>query len=177
MTEDLILKKFELVDRCTHKSQCMPLSWCFWVCCLISLAWICSSGVTSAFRSGDAKCFAVELFSILNLIVSLSAQFRDEARYTRSCVFIDFSYCLRSASDSSLGVIYFSSLSTQVRAFLRLDVVKLFLHRAAHTETRTFIIVAVTGHGNIQYFTMKCSTDELPSFTLESMDRTSSLTA
>jgi len=103
------------------------------------------------------------------------AQFHDEARY--SCRFINFSTRLRSASFPSLGVIYFSSLSAEVRTFLRLDVVKLFVQRVAHTEIRTFFTVAVTGHGNIQYFTMKCCADALPSFTLEPIDRTSSLTA
>jgi len=165
MTGDLTLKEFELAIRCTHKSQCMPHSWCSIVCCLnfssLDMFFRCH------FSSSLWRCQMFCCWSLIPNFVSLSAQFRDEARY--SCEFINFSACLRSASDSSLGVMYFSSLSAEVHAFLRLDVVKLFVHRAAHTEIRTFILVAIEGHGNIQYFAMKCCADVLPSLTLESI--------
>jgi hypothetical protein len=77
----------------------------------------------------------------------------------------------------SLGIIYFSSLSAEVRAFLFLDFVKLFVHRAAHTGIKTFTVFAVTGHGNLQYITVKGNEDVLLSFAIETIDRTSSATA
>jgi hypothetical protein len=102
----------------------------------------------------------------------LSAQFRDEKRH--SCGFINFSSCLRSASDFLFGIIHFSSLSAEVRAFFLLDFVKLFVHRAPHTGIKTFTIFAVTGHGNLQYITVKGNEDVLLSFTIKTIDRTSS---
>jgi hypothetical protein len=107
------------------------------------------------FALGDVECFAFELTSLplrlilerSNFIVSLPAQFRDETRH--SCGFINFSSCLHSASDSSLAVIYFSSLSAEVRAFLCLDFVKIFVHRAPHTGIKTFTIIAVIRDGNL----------------------------
>ena len=56
------------------------------------------------------------------------------------------------ASAFSSGVRYFPSLSAKLRDFLRLDVVKLVARRATHTEITTFIISAVTGYGNLQYY-------------------------
>jgi hypothetical protein len=52
------------------------------------------------------------------------------------------------ASNSSSGLGYFSSISAKACAFLRLDVVKLAVCRAPHTGFRTFVIVALPGHGN-----------------------------
>jgi len=59
---------------------------------------------------------------------------------------------VRPASASSSGVRYFPSLSAKVRAFLRLDFVKLFVRRATHTGITTFIVPAAAGHGNLQYY-------------------------
>lgn len=57
-----------------------------------------------------------------------------------------------SASASSSGVRYFSLVSAKKRAFLLLDVVNLVVRCAFHTEITTFIIAAVAGHGNLQYY-------------------------
>jgi hypothetical protein len=57
---------------------------------------------------------------------------------------------VRSASVSETGARYFSSISAKVRAFLCLDIVKLFVHRALPTGIRTFITVSVAVYWILQ---------------------------
>ena len=62
---------------------------------------------------------------------------------------------MHCASNSSSGVRYFSSTSAKACAFLHLDIVKLAVCRAPHAGIRTFVIVALPGHGN--FITLKFS--------------------
>jgi predicted amidohydrolase len=43
-------------------------------------------------------------------------------------------------------------MSAKERAFLLFDVVNLIVRCASHTGITTFIIAAVAGHGNLQYY-------------------------
>jgi hypothetical protein len=48
-------------------------------------------------------------------------------------------------------------MSAEVRAFLRLGVVRLLLGLAPYLRTTTFFIVAIAGHGNLQHYQMHVS--------------------
>jgi hypothetical protein len=81
-----------------------------------------------------------------------------------------------SASVSSSRVRYFSSISVKVRVFLRLDVVKLVVRSASYTGIRTYIVVSLAGFENYSVITLLCGNVTLPSFILESIDKSSSVT-
>jgi len=55
---------------------------------------------------------------------------------------------VRSASDSSQAVRYFSSILAKVCAFLRLEVVKLFVRHASHTRSQHLLQQMLQGNEN-----------------------------
>ena len=116
-----------------------------------------------------------------------------------------------SALASLSEVRYLSSVSAKERVFLLIDVVKLVVRCASHTGITTFILAAVAGHGNLEYYyigmlsyitlkfnntgiiavitvvlaglenysitILKCCDVKLPSFKLDSIDKSSSVRA
>ena len=117
-----------------------------------------SSGATSALRSAKRLVFCSRIFLAYSVFHSRTIYTSSSACWHSWALKRDIALSLLifllvlPASASSSGVRHFPSLSAKVRDFLRLDVVKLVARRATHTEITTFIISAVTGYGNLQYY-------------------------
>jgi len=152
MRVDLFLNVFDLACSCIQKSQCTALSWCSLVCCVISWSWIRSSVVISALRSTRRRV-------LCSRIIRASSAFNSKRFWTPS------SACQRSSAlkrDIALPLLAYAFLFgffirwqivlltiRKRRSVLHLDVVKLFVHRAAHRGSREFIIVVFAGPGNL----------------------------
>jgi hypothetical protein len=122
-----------------------------WKVAFISRAWMPSSGITSAVLSARRRGYCSRISSASSVLNSRRVWTSDCRRCSglngdtalRVLVYL----LVRSASHSSREVKYFSSVSTKELAYLRLDVVKLFVRRVPNT----FIIVAASGHWKWQY--------------------------
>ena len=150
---DLFMKDFELANLCTHKSQCMPCFWCCLVCCIHLSRLDAFFGVTSALCSVWHQVFCSQIIcasSVSNsrMVWTSSACWHSSALKRDKAMRL-LAFLVNYASDSSSDVRYFSSLSGKVRAFLHLDVVKLYVCRDPHTGIWTFIIAAVSGQWNL----------------------------
>ena len=117
-----------------------------------------SSGVTSALHSTRRRVFCSRIIRASSVSNSRrgwtsSSAGRRSSALKRDIALLLLAFLLAgSASVSSSGARYFSSTSATVRAFLGLELSSSFLRRVPHTGIRTFLIFAVTGHGNLQYY-------------------------
>ena len=154
MTVDLFLEDCELANRCTHKSQCTPHSWCPWLCCIdfsgLDAFFLCQ--FSSSFCATPSVLLSnYPHFSVFNSRMVWTSAWRRSSALKRDLVLRLLAFLLaRSASVSSSDFRELSSHSEKY-AFLRLDIVTPHVTCAPHIGIRTFLKVAVSGHGKLQY--------------------------